>query len=193
MIDYNPARKEIKAAKKCLQSMESSHDLDEMEQLWRDCINHIEKSHTKLLSATNPVKGKFSSFFSKKITQKKNDELLRYVNQARNTDNHSIADLSRKVPPSTRYSSLPGAKSHYIKHMVIGSYGQIEHYEGDPMLVKFHPASIEVISVTNSGVMYSPPNTHLGVPVASKSPIVLARKAISFFEDWIEDSSKNFI
>ncbi|EHK7198672.1 hypothetical protein IGG74_004605, partial [Escherichia coli] len=55
MIDYNPAKKEIIAAKKCLEQMKSSTNHDDFEMHWRECLGHIEKSFSKLLCATKPV------------------------------------------------------------------------------------------------------------------------------------------
>ncbi|HIE9800708.1 TPA: hypothetical protein ACXR0F_001254 [Klebsiella pneumoniae] len=191
MIDYNPARKEIKAAKKCISDMESSTNFDDMEQLWRDCLNHIEKSFTKLLNAINPVKGQFTNAFSKEYAIKGSDDLLRYIKQARDCDNHTIGDISKKVPASTTIDPAPGSNSLYIKNLSIDGFGNM-HFEGASALIQFHPESIEAIAVTSRSGTYDPPNSHLGNPITSTKPVDLARAGIAFYENWIEESSKKF-
>ena len=76
MIDYNPAKKEIIAAKKCLEQMKSSTNHDDFEMHWRECLGHIEKSFSKLLCATKPVSGKFSSHFIIPLWKSQNLNLL---------------------------------------------------------------------------------------------------------------------
>lgn len=191
MIDYNPARKEIKAAKKCISDMESSTNFDDMEQLWRNCLNHIEKSFTKLLNAINPVKGQFTNAFSKEYAIKGNDDLLRYIKQARDCDNHTIGDISQKVPASTTINPAPGSDTLYIKKLIFDGAG-IMHFEGGPALIEFHHESIEAIAVTSRSGTYEPPKSHLGNPINSKKPVALAKAGVAFYESWIEESSKKF-
>lgn len=191
MIDYNPARKEIKAAKKCILDMESSTNFDDMEQLWRNCLNHIEKSFTKLVNAINPVKGKFTNAFSKEYAIRGNDDLLRYIKQARDCDNHTIGDISQKVPASTTISPATGSNTLYIKELIIDGT-EIKHFEGGPALIEFHRESIEAIAVTSRSGSYEPPKNHLGNPINSKKPVDLAKAGVAFYENWIEESSKKF-
>lgn len=191
MIDYNPAKKEIKAAKKCIHDMESSNNFDDMEQLWRNYLNHIEKSFTKLLSATSAVKGKFSNTFSKEYSLRNGDELLRYIKQARDSDNHTIEDISKKIYPSMTINPLPG--SQVLKFDKLFLYGDGGMYiEGDPALIEFHPGSIEVIAVTNRGSKCNPPTSHNGNEISTKDPVKLAKYGVAFYEAWIEKSRKIF-
>lgn len=191
MIDYSPARKEIKAAKRALQSLIEASNFEDMEQFWRDCINHIEKSHTKLLSATSTVKNKFSSTFSKQILDKSNDELLTYVNQARHSDNHSIRDITKNVDSSIGFGIPNGANSVYIEKMTMNR-GVITEYSGTPIKVTFTNAHIDAIPVINRGNTFQPPKNHKGNKLLSTKPVELARLAIIFHDEWIEASAKAF-
>ncbi len=49
MIDYNPAKKEIIAAKKCLEQMKSSTNHDDFEMHWRECLGKVRISGEILL------------------------------------------------------------------------------------------------------------------------------------------------
>lgn len=191
MIDYSPARKEIKAAKRCLESMRTSNTYEDFEEYWRETLGHIEKSFTKLLSATNAVKSKFTSTFSKEFMYKKNDQLLVYLTQARNADTHTVADISQKIPARTAITSPPGIRDHYIHYMAIKNYLLVD-YVGDPIIVTFHPEDIETIAVKNQGNIYPPPLTHLGEKITTRRPFYLAEKGIIFYEAWIDKSSNIF-
>ncbi|WP_180396165.1 hypothetical protein [Klebsiella pneumoniae] len=191
VIDYNPARKEIKAAKKCVANMEASQNLDDMEQLWRDCLNHIEKSFTKLLSATTPVKQKFSNIFSTQYQLRKTDKLLVYIKQARDSDNHSIQDISEKKGPAIGINPKHDGDMLHIEKLTFDSQGNIL-LSSHNAVVEFLPERINVIAVKNRGVEYNPPTSHVGKPFLTRNPVELAKSAIIFYEDWIEASSKHF-
>lgn len=192
MIDYNPAKKEIIAAKKCLEQMKSSTNHDDFEMHWRECLGHIEKSFSKLLCATKPVSGKFSSHFNQKFMLRKTDKTLAYLHQARNADHHSTMEISKLEPPYTTLGAFPGARSHYIKELTIDSTGKIAKYEGDPMIVEFHPATTMPITVRNQGKDYPPPTEHLGEKLVDIHPSVLAYLGIQFYEKWIDESCATF-
>ncbi|PWY09696.1 hypothetical protein [Citrobacter koseri] len=192
MIDYSPARKEIKASQKCLKLMLASQNHDEFEQNWRDFLGHLEKAYNKLLCATKPVKDKFSSHFSKRIMHRKTDQTLVYLYQARNTDQHSTEEIARLSPSHTTFSSIPGAKGHYIEKLHINGNGMITEYKGDPLVVTFHPKTTKAIKIRNYGKDYHPPTIHLGEKLSSNHPSNLAAIGIKFYEDWIEDSSVTF-
>lgn len=192
MIDYNPARKEVNASKRCLELMLASKNHDEFEQNWRDFLGHLEKSYNKLLCAIKPVKSKFSSHFSKRIMHRKADQTLVYLCQARNTDQHSTEEIAKRSASHTSFSSFPGAKSHYIEKLHIDGSGMLVEYKGDPLVVTFHPETTIAIKVRNYGKDYYPPTEHLGEKLISNHPSNLAAIGIKFYEDWIEESSATF-
>lgn len=191
MIDYKPALKEISAAKKCIEFMENSKNHDEYEGHWRDFLTHIDKSFNKLLCATKPVKGKFSSYFSKNMMLRKADEMLVYLLQARNSDFHSTQDIAQLSPAHTTFGAMPGVSSLFVKKMVINN-GFLEHYEGDPLMVSFHPNTTRVVAVENQGQRYNPPSMHLGEHLSNNHPTTLAKLGVTFYENWINESSSQF-
>ncbi|MFL7751341.1 hypothetical protein VZC42_17150 [Raoultella ornithinolytica] len=191
MIDYKPARKEIQAANQCIEFMKNSKNHDEFEQHWRNFLGHLDKSFNKLLSATNPVKGQFTSHFSSRFMHRRSDQTLVYLFQARNTDFHSTQDIAQLAPSRTTLNPPPGVESHYIKKMEIRN-GVVEHYEGDPIIVTFHPSTTRVVQIRNQGKDYPPPSIHLGENLPNNHPTTLAELGVRFYERWIDESSLEF-
>lgn len=79
----------------------------------------------------------------------------------------------------------------YIKHMTLHG-GEITHYEGDPLIVTDHPATIEAVRVKNAGNWYNPPTTHLGQQVVSHDPVVLAELGLQFYENFLKETEAIF-
>ncbi|HGW2955273.1 TPA: hypothetical protein ACNP37_003963 [Raoultella ornithinolytica] len=192
MIDYDPARREIKAAKQKIEQMKLSKDYDSYERLWRELLINIQTAHNKLKAATLPVRDKFTNHFSKEFSLLSTDPLLSYLVHARNQHEHQIYDVAQKIPPSIVRRSLPGRSSHYIEKMVIKN-GKIVEYKGDPLMVSVTPETCEVVAVSDRGRIYQPPEMHLGKPLKTRNPIEIGTRGVNFYKDWIERSSKVFV
>ncbi|MCY6596185.1 hypothetical protein OYC37_14260 [Escherichia coli] len=85
-------------------------------------------------------------------------------------------------------------KARWFSSLVclIDSTGKIAKYEGDPMIVEFHPATTMPITVRNQGKDYPPPTEHLGEKLVDIHPSVLAYLGIQFYEKWIDESCATF-
>ena len=116
--------------------------------------------------------------------------LLRYIKQARDADNHSIQEVA-EIKPGHRTMNFVNPRGGYIKHMKIVG-GNLVHYEGDPMIVKDHPPTVEAVRVKNSGNWYNPPGTHLDKKLATHHPVEIAEHGLRFYEDFLNEAEKKF-
>jgi hypothetical protein len=189
-LSLDAAKKELESARRAVQLMKSAESFDLFDEEWRDFLNCLEKLWNKTERGCLHVKNKFQPWQGKCSSLRRKDMLLRYLKQARDADNHSIQEVS-EIKPSHRAMNFANSKGGYIKKMVI-SNGQVEHYEGDPMVVTDHPATIEAIKVKNSGNWYNPPSTHLGKPVTSTHPAVLAELGLSFYDNFLKETEATF-
>lgn len=183
-MDFKPARKELKAANSSIKGMQEAHSYDAYEQHWRDFLNHLEKSFEKLKIACAPKISRFNKLTAEENLLRSNDQLLIYLKQARNTDNHSIADISKKI--SGGIGINPASGDSLTLHNVRFSGGKITFSSSQDLKVDFIPDSIEVITITNRGVSYTPPTLHLNKRIESKAPVVLAKKGIVFYTKLID-------
>jgi len=189
-LSLDAAKKELESARRALKLMKNTESFDIFDEEWRDFLNCLEKLWNKTERGCQHVKNKFQPWQGKYTALRRKDMLLRYLKQARDADNHSIQEVA-EVKPGRRTMNFANPGGGYIKSMSIRN-GQIEHYEGDPMIITDHPATIEAIKVKNSGKWYNPPNTHLNQPVISHHPIVIAELGLSFYECFIKETEVTF-
>jgi len=191
MADYNPARKEIRNAKRKLQDMKRSENYDDFEQAWRDFTGYIGLSHTMMMRAIGSRLESFRNTFSERNKLKGSDELLVYTEQSRNSKEHLIQDLTRKVPASMSYSSPTGVKNFRIDRMIINN-NMITEYSGDPLIMTFNHETAAFLPIINRGVRYDIPKTHLGSDISSLDIPKAAELIILFYESWIDESESKF-
>jgi len=182
-------KSELKAAQNSLENMRNSKSFEEFEEHWKTYLFCIEKVWNKIERSCMEF-GDFQPWQGQYKKLRKKDELLQYIKQARDTDNHSIQDLS--TLKKSRLNMTPLNKgSHTIKHMVVVS-GQLQHYEGDPMKVEFTPATIKANRVKNNGRWYNPPRSHLGKRLGGKHPVEIAEHGIFFYTEFMRKVHDKF-
>jgi hypothetical protein len=122
----------------------------------RGC-QHIRKSF-------QPWQGKFKR-------QREDDQLLRYLEHARNADEHTI-QLNLDDIPQT---------------VTVG---------GDPVYVGYDVVviapRIELRSVKDRGEWYEPPVEHLGKALAERDPLKVAELGLAFYAGFVEQAERKF-
>ncbi|GAA0494670.1 hypothetical protein [Tatumella punctata] len=191
MADYNPARKEIRNAKRKLEEMKKSNNYDDFEQAWRDFTGYIGLSHKMMMRAVGERTEKFRNAFSEKNKLKSSDELLVYIDQSRNSKEHLIQDLTKKVPASISYSSQPGVRRFHIDKMVIKN-NMVTEYKGDPLVMTFNHETAAFLPIINRGNRYNVPKLHLGNDISRIDIPKAAELVISFYESWIDETESKF-
>jgi hypothetical protein len=182
-------KSELKAAQNSFENMKNSNSFEEFEEHWKTYLFCIEKVWNKTERCCAEF-GNFQPWQGQYKTLRKKDELLQYLKQARDTDIHSIQDIS--TLKKSRLQINPVNKGeHYIEKMVIAN-GQLQHYEGDPIKVEFTPATIKANRVKNNGRWYNPPKAHLGVQLSSKHPVEIAQHGIAFYTDFMDKVHEKF-
>lgn len=189
-MTLDAAKKELESAKRALALMKNAESFEIFDEEWRDFLSCLEKLWNKTERGCQHIKNKFQPWQGKYTKLRRKDMLLRYLRQARDADNHSIQEVA-EFKPGHRTMNFVNPSGGYIKHMKIQN-GQIAHYEGDPMIITDHPATIEAVKVKNSGKWYNPPSSHLGQPVISHHPVVIAELGLNFYEQFIQEAEATF-
>ena len=170
--------------------MKTAESFDVFEEEWRDLLGCLEKVWVKAERGCQKYRNKFQPWQGKYVALRRRDPLLKYLKQARDADNHSIQEVAEVKPGHTTMNFL-NRQGGYIKHLKINS-GRIVHYEGDPMIVKSHPTSVEAIRIKNNGQWFNPPIQHMGIPIVSKHPARLGELGISFYESFLAEAEREF-
>lgn len=183
-------RLELAAAAKAITGMRDAKSLDEFETQWRSYLNAIEKLWQKVERCCQHVRNAFEPWQGVYHRLRKKDMLLRYLKQARDADNHSIQDVT-KIQPGRRGYRFVNPIGGYIKHMEIRN-GEVVHYEGDPMVVEETPPHPVAVAIKNNGEWFNPPTSHLGQPIKTQHPLLLAELGLKFYSEYLDETEKKF-
>lgn len=136
------------------------------------------------------------------------DQLLKYIWEARNDDEHGLKDAIERTPGGMAYGvSLPGERASmrdqfgntYIDNIggavfVSGANpNSIAPYkfaslDGKPIRNVFVPENCVLVSVTDKkGIKYDPPLEHLGNPIVDRSPLSIGRMTTKYLEDLLQE------
>lgn len=138
-------------------------DFSDYERAWRVFLSHIERFWTKTQAAVHHLPG-WTKIESEVTNLRKTDELLRYLQHARNADEHSIQELAAEWD----------AKMVAVQ-------------DGQRIRASWQPWDRPLLPVKNRGVTYVPPRIHLGQPLDSllgtgkPESIVVAELAMKFY------------
>jgi hypothetical protein len=187
-VNYNPralekASSEIEAAERAIARMQQARDFKRYEHEWRSYLNAIAKFWSKLRAGAS--KGREPPWLRELVHAIDSDPLLKYLEQARHADEHSIQEFVRHTPGSTSLGFASG--SGYIERMTV-SGGRITKYSGDPAIIEVKPDTVEVVAITNRGVKFPPPAIHDGSPFESRDPLQLGMAGLRFTKRAIESA-----
>lgn len=185
------AKAELAAASRAIEGMNAAPDMEVFEAEWRQYLSCLEKAWVKVERACEPCRNSFQPWQGKFQRLRKKDMLLRYLNQARDADNHSIQEMTA-IDPGGTSGSFVNPFGGYIKSLRTGVNGEIVHYEGDPMNITVTAPHPVAVRVKNSGQWSNPPTSHLGLPVHNARPAELARLGLDFYRDYVDQVEKKF-
>lgn len=173
--------RELTWAAEAIAEMQAADEFDRYEKAWLDYLHYLDRGWNKLeklLEGINQQK------LSHARQTRKSDALLSYLMHARNVDEHTVRQVVAKRPGSLKIAGGPGGG--IIHRGVFSGDGQVGNlvYEG-ALDIDFVPERMEIIGVTDRGVLYDIPAHHLGVPLKSLIPHDLARLALDYYKSLI--------
>lgn len=150
-------------------------DFSAYEKAWRDFLHRIERVWVKTQAAVHGMLN-WKKIESEILHLRNTDPLLVYLRQARNVDEHTIAEL---------------AKDWDAKLTAVQKGSNIE--------LSWQPWDRPLLPVRNRGVTYDPPKTHLGKSIehlkgkGKAEPRVVAELALSFYIDFLNRVSTEVV
>jgi hypothetical protein len=187
-------------ARDALRRLEVAESLDEIENSWTDLLLAGNAVYSKLQQGSK-ASGRAEGWFSRAKKARKDDQLLSYMHQARNSEEHSIEDVTRrmKVGDATLTFREPfdpkKLEGLQIKIDPRSRPGHVRVSSSNEDVVStkmFDKPSLMLVRVTNRGVHYDPPNEHLGASLTDQSPLAIGRLFVNYLETLIEDA-KQFV
>ena len=167
------AKFELRSAERALGRMRSATDFDSFEDAWRQYLVALQKVWVKTERGCQPVRESFEPWQGKCKRQRKKDQLLRYLEHARNADQHSIQLILDDVPEQ------------------IVTVGGDTVYVGNDVVVI--APRIELLPVKDRGEGYDPPVEHLGKALAERGPLAVAELGLAFYAGFVEQAERKFV
>lgn len=186
----------LNTAKAAWQDLESCTSFERFEGLWHTFLVSSNGVYTILEKGAKALP-RSRQWFGGKKNERRRDQLLQYLAQARDDDEHGLGrvieqdrsvvkflvDLPQyKGPLQVRATCNPGEAGEIDITSVGGKIIPSEHKFPYVRLIRVHD---------RGGKPYDPPNEHLGVVIAGgDQPDTVARLAISYLIGLVADASK---
>lgn len=121
------------------------------------------------------------AWWAELLVRQKEDQLLTYLLQARNGEHHGLSGVANAY-------QIIAPESGVIELEVSNEGGEVRfHLRGNPAEEVFLPLTGQLLPITNRGVTYEPPRTHLGLPVDA-TVFDVADRAVAFHSQLLEEA-----
>jgi len=192
MKSLERARRELIIARESLTSLQRASNLTAWEVEWSRVLQHIERCWNKTKGAMKE-RPKWQGWTGRGRIEKlrDSDPLLAYLCNARGADEHSVAEITDKVPGGIGVGPPRGSSSVHIKTMRIN--GPNIHIESDqPLTFSVIRPRLALKTIVNRGREYPVPTTHLGMPLGGVDLVTVANAGINFYEDALRSIEQEF-
>lgn len=183
------AKSRLRLASKAIADLSLATNKDEFSDAWFSFLIAFKSVYTALEQGAKSSPQSLQWMGAKKA-ERRGDELLQYVYQARNDDEHGLQGVLQYNPGglaigvvkpgysnAIRVNSLPGGKLH------------VTSLDGRPVLVEETLPHMALATVTGRGnVKYHPPTTHLGSKISSVLPIPVAELALAYARNLVQEA-----
>lgn len=183
---------ELNKAKTSSTNIKNSKNLDEIDESWKDYLYQLERvwsksqAHFKKSPKWNGWQGRYKQLRTK-------DELLAYLINARGAEEHTVEEITQKQAGGIGLNPLiPGGKV-VINDLRLGPKGEILNMDlGENIIVAFTPSRVKLLPITNRGVIYPIPQSHLGKEIDSTNLVSISEAGTKFYEDFLNAANAHF-
>jgi len=190
----NKAKGRLRVAEKAYSELPACPDYQTFTDTWYTLLVAAKNVYT-VLEQGSKVSAPSRQWFGAKKQARKADDLLQYMFQARNDDEHGLEEVTKFDPGHIKIvRTVPGhSESFSIGKMVFGDgvfhVEGIKSHDGKPVAVDIKQPSIDLVPVIGPGpVTFNPPTTHLGQAIFDPSPMGIGRLYLDYLAGIIRDA-----
>ena len=149
-------------------------------------MDQANRVYTKLENGSKH-NSKSKGWFGRIVHERRKDPLLRFIHQARNTEEHGLAGSSNTQAAMSAQGSI-----HIKCTVVTDDMFAVEYTpanSGSKLAVRF---SLNLCSVVDDrfGNTFEPPREHLGQPLVDVSPLGVAEAALGYLGNLITKAKR---
>ncbi|HUZ32008.1 MAG TPA: hypothetical protein VMV19_07880 [Xanthobacteraceae bacterium] len=201
MTDSSAIRQSVvrlQKARDALKRLEATSTLDETESAWADLLLSGNAIYSKLEQGAKAGGGKASAWYGRIKKLRKDDPLLSYVHHARNSEEHGIEDVTKRMKAGdatlTFREPFDPGKMHGLQlNIGADSRGHVRVSSSNEDVVStrmYDQPSLALVRVKDSrfGDYFDPPYEHLGTKLADQSPLTVGSLFVAYLAQLIDDA-----
>lgn len=189
------AKLEIESARSAIRRMEAAADSTEYRSAWNEFLGAIEKCWNKTERALKDDT-KFQPWQGQYENRRKNESMLLYLKHARNVDQHTLEESTLPLASSTAVAIRPKSgrtsAGEILKSIRLGPNGASSVDENVELKQLNFPPRMLLRPVIDRGATYPVPTEYKGT-VLHSDPLVVARLALEFYEDFVGKAEQKFV
>lgn len=190
------AKSRLRTAQSQLERIESAESYDDFSDNWYLFLVAAKNVLTMLEQGSKDTP-QCRQWFGGIKERRRSDPLLQYLFQARDDDEHGIADVTKLEPSQLLIGkAAPGYSNSISMSFTTDAYGRptfhkLESHDGLPVLIEEHGEHAVLMPVTGrGGVTYQPPAEHLGQPLPDKMPVTVGKAAVSWLASVVDEAEQ---
>ena len=190
------AQSRLRVAQKAANELVECKDFDAFNDVWYTFLTAAKNIYTVLEQGAK-ISPQSRQWFGAKKEERRKDDLLQYLFQARNDDEHGIEPIAEHIPG---FVGIGGGGERYSNSFMFsggtdasGNFhiSELESKDGRPVLIEHRPDSVKLISVKDrGGRLYDPPTSHKGSSLSDNSPLNVAKLALLHLEALVSEAEK---
>lgn len=188
------AEARFRIAHKALERMKDAKTFEDLEDDWFVFLRAWKAIYTMLQEGANGFP-RSEMWFGQQNAFRRKDQLLQYLYQARNDDEHGLVDTTKRRAPSASWGHRIGAGPVHITNLHIrgngGGLPTITYGTAtgvDPSW-RFIPGKVFLVPVKDRNAkVYNPPRKHLGIDyVNGLNPTAVAESGLRYTAHLLEE------
>lgn len=185
-LNLKKPRNRLRRSADAVTAMAVTRNYEEFEDIWERFLNDCNAFFDLLYVATK-ANQRARTWYGEKQRQRRKDPLLKYLWEARNSNEHSVADTTGHMPGSYLIGIPgPGRSSSIRISGTIGGPNEnftVTSMDGLPVHSIVQPSYAVLLPVTaRDKTIYAPPTSHLGDALSDTTPRNVARLAVAYMD-----------
>lgn len=183
------SRSRLRSIDKAIRELEAGGTFEAFTDTWFSFLTAYKSIYTALEQGAK-LSAQSRQWFGSKSSERRRDQLLQYLYQARNDEEHGLENATKAVPGrATLEIVVPDSLQIDLSNVTFhGNTARLPNGDAAKVIENIPPHVI-LVSVQDRGRNeYQPPTTHLGIPIQDASPLGVARLAQAYMERMVKEA-----
>ena len=183
------AESRLRLAKKAASELSGAKTYEEFADAWYAFLVALKNIYTVLEQGAK-ASPQSRQWFGGKAAERRADELLQYLYEARNDDEHGLEPITTHQRPELRVGVAKEGFSSAMSISMIGGVISSTSFDGKPVLIERTPEAFLLNNIQPRGrPSTAPPTKHMGVALEDVSPRNVASLALTYMDTLVSEAA----